>query len=479
LGSSTTLPEGEQYLRLLVRGRNLLITNPGPCPDLCVPFLAGAGQIFLLAVPGFDTQMPESWHRAIPADWRRVTLEEARAMLPGMGVLHYTPASRLLPAVYAPLLARLRPFTGPPAPASLWIPAPENALIVPELEEAAREAGLVPRRLPARLAPRDLARFLDTEIPALFLSVNFHGLDPWGENQAILEAAGVPVAAWCVDNPLHLLTNQKTTLWKKLRLFVTDDWFLTPLRELGAEPVHLPLGTSGRIFAPGTSCPSGRDLTFAGRSSFPDRDRFFAAARIPDDLARAAAAMDARDAHFGWWRDRLQDIRLWPGNDVRIAGLGAETSSAVWRTACLRVLSGAANLTIIGDEAWQSLVPLATRRPPVDYYGGLADAYRRASFTLNLTSLLLPHGLTQRHFDVWACGGFLLTDDTPGLGIFPRELSDAVSFRTPEQAAAILDGLAATPKRKEELRRAWQKLVLSEHTYAARLQSILDACGLR
>jgi spore maturation protein CgeB len=103
----------------------------------------------------------------------------------------------------------------------------------------------------------------------------------------------------------------------------------------------------------------------------------------------------------------------------------------------------------------------------VDYYSGLAEIYREASFSLNLTSLLLPHGLTQRHFDVWACGGFLLTDDTPGLKIFPQELARAVTFETPEQAAELLRSLAAAPLRKEELRRAWQEHILEEHSYAA------------
>jgi hypothetical protein len=420
--------------------------------------------------------MPESWHRSIPADWNRLTPEEALAMLPGPGVLHYMPATRLLPAVYAPLLARIRPFPGPQAPKTLWLPAPDRGLIVPELEQAAREAGLRPRRLPAALAPEDLAGLLEREIPGLFLSVNFHGLDPWGRNQALLEAAGVPAAVWCVDNPLHLLTSQKNTLWKRLKLFVTDDWFLAPLRELGADAAHLPLGTGSGVFTPGTPCPDGRDLTFVGRSSFPDRDRFFAAARIPEDLAEKARDMPGRRAHFGWWRDHLPHVRLWPGNDVRIPGLGAETASAAWRRTCLSSLARTEDLTIIGDEAWKELVPGARLRPPVDYYHGLADAYREASFTLNLTSLLLPHGLTQRHFDVWACGGFLLTDDTPGLGIFPEELTGPVTFGTPEQAAEILRGLAAAPGRKEELRTAWQDLILAEHTYARRLQSVLDAC---
>ena len=56
--------------------------------------------------------------------------------------------------------------------------------------------------------------------------------------------------------------------------------------------------------------------------------------------------------------------------------------------------------------------------PPVDYYAMLPALYRAAPFTLDVTSLLLPGGLTQRHFDVWQAGGFLLTATGSGMDIF-------------------------------------------------------------
>ncbi|MDP3431268.1 MAG: glycosyltransferase, partial [Desulfomicrobium sp.] len=152
---------------------------------------------------------------------------------------------------------------------------------------------------------------------------------------------------------------------------------------------------------------------------------------------------------------------------------GAETASARWRQDCLTALAAMVDLTVVGDDAWRGMLPGARLLPPVDYYSGLAEVYRRASFSLNLTSLLLPHGLTQRHFDVWACGGFLLTDDTPGMKIFPQELARAVIFASPSEAAELLRSLAANPKGKEELRRAWQEHVCAEHSYVVRLRAII------
>lgn len=476
LGISTSLPAGEQYLRLQGRGQELLVTCPGPEPGLCAGLGGEGRRVLRLRVPEIDDQMPPAWHRAIPAGWQDVSLDRARDLPPGTAVLHYAPASRLFPSIFLPLLARLRPVPqGMPGP-GLWLPGPENALIIPELAHAGQEMGLAPKLLPAALDAEGLARLLDRERPGLFLSVNFHGLDPYGENQALLQAAGVAVAVWCVDNPLHLLTGQKNRLWKNLPLFVTDDWFLAPLRALGADSRHLPLAASRRFFAPGPPCPAGADLTFVGRSAFPDKDRFFAACRVPPELAAEAERLPGREAHFGWWSGRLPEVALWPGNEVRIIGLGAETASARWRQSCLEALAAEVDLTVVGDDAWSALLPGVRVLPPVDYYAGLADAYRRASFSLNLTSLLLPHGLTQRHFDVWACGGFLLTDDTPGLHIFPPELARPVTFTSPRRAADLARGLAAAPRTKEDLRRAWQEHIRAEHSYTTRLQAIITGC---
>ena len=478
LGISTSLPAGEQYFHLQGNTADVLVTCPGPEPGLCAELIEGRRRVLLLRIPQIDSQMPPAWHSAIPTDWECISLAQAHGLAPGMAILHYTPASRLFPSIFAPLLTRLRPSPQGTPSKSIWLPGPENALIIPELAQAGKDMGLAYRRLPANLDSIRLSHLLDQERPSLFLSVNFHGLDPYGENQALLQAAGVPVAVWCVDNPLHLLTGQKNQLWKKLPLFVTDDWFVPPLRAMGADARHLPLAGSARFFAPGPPCPAGADLTFVGRSAFPNKDRFFAACRVPQELAEDARRLSGRQAHFGWWSSRLPGHALWPGNEVRVIGLGAETASARWRQECLAILATQVDLTVVGDDAWSRLLPGARLLPPVDYYSGLAEVYRRASFSLNLTSLLLPHGLTQRHFDVWACGGFLLTDDTPGMNIFPTELARAVTFASSDEAAELLQSLAADPKGKEELRQGWQEHILAKHSYAARLKNIARELNL-
>ncbi len=458
-------------------GAALVLWGLGPDSAASARLCPAADRVFWIEAPDFEAQMPPQWRAGIPPAWTRVDPERALDLAKSARTLIYTPNARLFPSFWQPLIARLRATSRAPRARTIWLPGPDHALVAPELAKAALQLDFSPRRLPAALSADELTRLLDREAPALFLSVNFHGLDPYGENQARLEAAGVAVAVWCVDNPFHLLSAQKNRLWKKLLLAVTDDWFMAPLRELGARAIHLPLATDSDIFPPGPPCPHGRDLLFVGRNRFPDRDAFFAASAAPEALLQTARRLPGRQAHFGWWREQLGGS-LWPGPNVRNIGLGAELTSEAWRVGVLRELAQTEDLTIVGDAAWAELVPAARLRPPVDYYAGLAQAYRQASFCLNLTSLLLPHGLTQRHFDVWASGGFLLTDATPGLDIFPPELTREIRFDTPAQARARLRDLAARPARKDELRRAWREHILAAHTYAHRLRRIMAECRI-
>lgn len=474
LGFPVTLPEGEEYLELSGRGGGILVTWPGPLPDLCLRHLAGAGRVFLLHAPELDAQMPASWHAAVPDSWEVVSPEKASGLMAGVRVLHYTPASRIFPSLFAPLLARRQPFPAREPLPEIWLPSAPSALVVPELLRAARQLGFCPRILPPEMSSGRMRELLRDGPPRLFLSVNFHGLDAYGEIQALLEAAGAPLAVWCVDNPFHLLTRQKNRLWQRAELFVTDSWFMEPLAALGARAHHLPLATDPEFFAARGPCPEGDGICFVGRTGFPQRDRFFAVCSVPESLLREAEALPGRLAHFGWWRDRWADRPLWPGNSVRSIGFGAERSSVGWRERCLRHLAAQVDLTIVGDAAWKDRVPSARLKKPVDYYAGLADEYRRAPFSLNLTSLLLPHGLTQRHFDVWACGGFLLTDATPGLTLFPPELVREVSFEEPEQAVSLLRRFAGNPRLKEDVRTAWREHILAGHTYVRRLERILE-----
>lgn len=322
------------------------------------------------------------------------------------------------------------------------------------------------------------------ERPSLFFSVNFTGLDKHGDIYKECKRNGLPVAVWLVDNPWNILSGLRDDFWKEVFLFVTDPSFIPGLKEHGAQHVSfLPLATDPAIFNnrtlqdTHTRTDTSATVAFVGRSAFPDKDRFFVGQSVPEKLLKTAFAglTDGERPDFFWWQEKLalQDAALWPGSAARRISLGTEESSLAWRSMCLET-AAAAGLAVYGDSGWKDILPdTAALLPPVDYYNTLAAVYKAAPFSLTAMSFLLPHAVNQRHFDIWTAGGFALLDNTPGLDIFPPELTEPVTFKKPDDILEIIKRFTDSPEEKERLASKWQETVLAEHTYDIRIRDVI------
>ncbi|MDR2161373.1 MAG: glycosyltransferase [Desulfovibrio sp.] len=378
------------------------------------------------------------------------------------------------------------------------IPGSGSDLLREELDLAFSSLGLpVSRLLPRALRePRDALLPLLEDGPALLFSVNFSGLERMGEALELLQGHGGQAAVWCVDNPWNLLAGVRDARWKTLPFFVTDASFLPALQGHGAErAVHLPLAASPAHFLPhprrGAVFPPPADLApfvFVGRSAFPGKEKFFAGRSLPEDLRQEAVRLLSGGGRpdFAWWEERLAALEeplggravFWPGKKARRPALGAEECSLAWRALCLEAAAGRGDgpgLDIFGDAGWQGLLPPTARlRPPVDYYARLPGIYAAARFSLSLTSLQLPSGLNQRHFDVWMAGGVCLTDASPGLALFPRDLVRPVRFSSPEDIRRAARRAEDYPGGREALIADWRGVILEKHTYRHRAEQVLE-----
>jgi hypothetical protein len=483
LGRKASLPEGPRAFEVTGGGAPAVFLGLGPDPAAAAELLAGVERVRWIECPEFEAQMPSGWAASIPAGWERAAPEAAAELLSEAGmVAEYVRNRRLFPSFWGPVLAAAR-LPRPPAPEAqsqeVWLPGSNRHLLHLDLAAAFQDAGLQVRGLPEDPDPAGVADMLRNERPRLFFSVNLRGLDPLGEVQHLLQRAGVRVAVWCVDNPFHLLSAVKTRAWSRVEFYVTDDWFIEPLRRRGVDTaVHLPLaaGRSMTEAAPGAGGEYFADrLVFAGRSRFPGKRDFFAGCRLKEEPWREARAMLARGERpdFAWWRGRLGVEGLWPGAEVRLAGYGAEESTLAWRSLCLD-RAAAVPLTVFGDDGWREAVDeRADLRGAVDYHEELPGIYAAAGAVLNVTSLLLPRGLTNRHFDAPAAGGLALTDATPGLSIFPEELVREVRFQRAEQIPALFERIMAEPGLRQDLAKAWRTEVLQHHEYASRITRVL------
>ncbi|MBI4806517.1 MAG: glycosyltransferase [Desulfovibrio sp.] len=472
LGVTKTLTSGHETVRTS-SSRNWLVLGLGPDPQAMAQGLAPDAVVSYLECPTFFDQAGADWQADIPANWQRVYTFDP---LSDQNVLMYQAAMHLFPGFWGPVGAAFALPTpakrdGSGAKTAL-IPLVRSRLIASEAAQALQEEGF----LVQPVAVNGLVPTLEQSQPEIFLSINFAGLDSYGAAYSLLARAEVPVAVWCVDNPFHSLSGVKSGYWKDVHIFVTDSWFVEPLKRHGARHVHhLPLAANQEFFKATPSRPDLADkLLFVGRSAFPGKSDFFAGLTVQEDAWAEAHTMLARGERpdFGWWAARLGIDSFWPGRQARRAGFAAEESGLAWRSMVIQEASKAGNLAVCGDDDWRKHVDATyTLLPSVDYYGPLASMYASARYVVGATSPLLPHGLTQRHFDVWAAGGCLLTDDTPGLGIFPEELTKPITFKRASDIAVVAKNCG--PER-DGLIGQWRELIAREHTYAQRIRTILE-----
>ncbi|MFV0349169.1 MAG: glycosyltransferase [Halodesulfovibrio sp.] len=496
LGKPQSLLCGADQFDTYGSGRDILFLGLGP--DIAMAAQAAAALnplrdavIRYVESPDFSAQMDPTWKTASPSDWVSVSPEECtQSVLSASSVLAFRQNLRLFPSFWGPLLAtvqlqHLRSLTeqsrnaDKTAGRTILLPGTEHGLLIRELTSAFEALGYAVQVLDPATITSDLPRLLAQGTPALFFSVNAQGLDMFGERHHLLRAAGVPVAIWCVDTPWHILSGCKAPFWKEALLFVTDASFIPALQAAGAQNVHhLPLATDPALFAPqGDAAPVAplAPVVFVGRSEFPERRKYFSGIHPDGALQNIAQDMLLRGERpdYHWWAGQLGATDFWP-DTPRTVGANATESTECWRTMCLQQ-AHPCGLTVIGDEGWKHRLPGDTDlRPPVDYYNGLAEIYRNTRISLNITGMLLPAGLTQRHFDVWAAGGLLLTDANPGMDIFPRHLADAVTFRRPAEISSKVNHLLANPHKAAQLKTLWRELILREHTYANRVQTVLS-----
>ena len=490
LGRPATLAEGPGQFTRTGSGKVHLFLGLGPRPGKLSEYFPGVRKALYLESPEFEAQMGAAWKKAIPEGFTRLDPGELTAEhIRQATIYRHLQGPRLFPSFWGPVWARcalthLNKAPWPEKPV-VWLPGSDSGLLSRELALAFGGRDWTVRWIPPHTQEESLPWQLAKQRPRLFFSVNFRGIDSYGHVFYYLREAGARVAVWFVDNPFHVLTGAKSHFWKEMDLFVTDKSFVDPLRKLGAVSVHhLPLATSSALFGtprgelPETAQGIEDRLVFVGRSAFPGKREFFAGVGLDEKAWSRARDMLSRGERpdFFWWAGQLGLDTLWPGNEVRAAGLGAEESGRYWRTRCLR--AAGKGLTVFGDAAWREELPGADLRGPVDYYGALPLIYARAGACLNLTSPLLPAGLTQRHFDVWCAGGVLLTDNTPGLDLFPRELTGPVTFALPEEIPGLFAKLSPGRLARERLVAAWREHILAEHTYSRRVGVVLDRLNL-
>lgn len=474
-GRFVSLAEGpESWRRLKAGAKGKLLLGLGPLPGkapIC-------GPLFWCEAPQTLNQLQSiKGPLVLPRDWQEIDATRIPSLGNDCEVWFYSANLKLAPDFWGPILAQIALANSQkpqPAPDFVWLPGNASQLLHNDLLAALANAGF--HACQAMPAQPDIDALMDIwggKSPAFALSVNFRGLDPEGRIFELCRELNIPLAIWLVDNPWNILSGISLPWWKQATLFTTDASFVQPLHDSGAKHTYfLPLAASEIMLD--SPMPAQTDLppVFVGSSAFSERQKFFSGLTIEPALyEKAVSKLNGRQLpDFHWWQKQIM-AKPWPGREIRAASLGCDECSTLRRAQWLReaMQSG---LEVIGDAGWKRYLPAAILKPPVDYYSQLPLLYASSECVLNITSLLLPNSLNQRHFDVWAAGGFLFTDATPGLAIFPEELTAPVMIASAAEFRARRAWLEENPAAKRDLAASWRELIAKEHTYSNRLAEI-------
>lgn len=463
----------------------LLLLGIGPFPEdwqLLLKKQDTHRATFWIEAPEFERQMPIEWYNSIPKYWEKISVSTILTSKIPFQIYRYLPACKLFSSFWGSIIGSLqkKSLGIPEYPSStsiIVLPGTEHDLLTYELIEGCKQHGFIPLQVNAQDTFSAMTKLLKDEQPSLFLSINLRGLDREGNTFRLLQASNVSVAIWFVDNPWHILSTLRSPWWKEATLFTTDPSFIPSLHNQGAQYVYyLPLAAWTKKICTSPKTKKLQPIVFIGRSNFPNKKIFFSGIKLPEHLIKKVHNNIKNNTFpdIHWWIDNLNIKQYWPEKTIRIAGLGAENTSLLKRQTWLNVATQL-GLTIFGNPEWHDWLPeCMDLRSPIDYYSTVPNILNRAKYNLNITSLLIPGALTQRHFDTWAFDGFLITDKTAGLSLFPSELIDYISINSAYDIPSHIERLEKDTSLRTTLMHAWKKYIMTFHTYSVRLENILS-----
>lgn len=329
---------------------------------------------------------------------------------------------------------------------------------------------------------KEIIPLIDTINPCFFLSINAQNLDINGLIYEYLQKKSIPLALWFVDNPWNILSNINQDWWKNCPIFLTDFSFAEELKKEGAKNIyHLPLA-SHDIPTKYSDIPQ-LPLFFVGNSAFKNQQAYYSACNIDkqteQNLYREIKknlfeSNELPDFHTIYKR-LFSNENLWLSKINRTVGYATIKADLYLRKLWIESLHPF--LEIMGDNAWDDILTTNPKRyEPVNYFTSLPSYYKNAAFTINLTSLLMPHNLSQRHFDVWKHQGFLLSTPSNGMEIFPQDLTSQYTISCPQHCTKIVEYFLVHTNEKQELKNTMQELIYQKHRYIHRLQELFNIC---
>lgn len=469
--------------------KQILFLGLGAGIEDILPYCEKKEQIFYLEHEKFAEQI----HLKVPENFIKLTEKELvnlcdKNFFAGTDILFYKQNLQLFPSFWNNTLIELRNRALSPTFSQsaykqnyIFLSGGKNDLLHRELCRSIQDIGCIPLEIGGKTL-QEILEFLDAKPPVLYLAINAQCLDGNGIIYEQLKHKHIPLALWFVDNVWNILSCFSQSWWKECNLFLTDFSFAGELQNEGAKNIFpLPLASHNlpANYQPIPEIP----LFFVGNSSFANKNAYFSGCKLEHDFKQNLYRTIQKNLFVqkelpnfhSIYQELLPNQPLWQNKNGRTAGYATTKADLYLRKLWLEGLSPL--IHIMGDSAWQDILSTThTFYKPVDYYNTLPTYYKNSLFTLNLTSLLMPANLSQRHFDVWKHHGFLLSSPSKGMEIFPQDIQSIITVNNPQDCLNRLELLLTKPALKTEIQKTMQEEISKNHRYTHRLQYILEHC---
>ncbi len=291
-------------------------------------------------------------------------------------------------------------------------------------------------------------------------------------------AAGIPTLSYWSSDPTRY-DIERMGFGEDDLVCVSDAAWTESFARIGVRAHHLPLASGLRAaLDPAldrSECERNRVLLVGNLPAAEDVLPSDLHALLPSIHGAAAEFLDCAD---GCTADAF--ARSLAREPLQRATVARAIEFAATRLERLRVATtlAAANvpLRIHGCARWQPA--LAGTAAEGLWEGALGDrassaaAFRNAAAVINVVSRNGRDGVNMRVFDVAACGGVLVSSDTPGLRRAFAVGHEAVAFSTVAALPELVRPLLDDPSRRAAIRAAAETRALRDHTWEARWRRV-------
>ncbi len=152
--------------------------------------------------------------------------------------------------------------------------------------------------------------------------------------------------------------------------------------------------------------------------------------------------------------------------------LAGERIASAKRIGVLRAL-GEFDLAVFGEEDWARFLPAGTYRGWAGHRHALNGIYSAPGIHIDVNRIYQPDIVTLRTFEITACGGFLVAEETAEIHELFQVGRELMTWKTTEELIERIRETLANPEFREAVGAAGRRRLLRDHTVENRLEVLL------